>query len=91
MNRLRGILGVLAVVLLPTAAAAQATGSTIAGAVKDAPEGWQTVSPREEIRPQFSFEPASGPQRAGSLVIAADARDGGTEVTLVGSMPIAGW
>jgi predicted amidohydrolase len=47
-----------------------------ADAAVNAPDGWQTASPREEIRPQFSFEPKSGPQRSGSLVIAADAREG---------------
>ncbi len=40
------------------------------------PEGWQTVAPRDEIRPAFSFEPRGGPQGEGSFVVAHDLRDG---------------
>ena len=40
------------------------------------PEGWQTVSPRDEIRPAFSFEPKGGPQKSGSFVVAHDPREG---------------
>jgi predicted amidohydrolase len=40
------------------------------------PEGWQTKSPREEISPEFSFDPAGGPQRTGAWIIAADTREG---------------
>ena len=40
------------------------------------PEGWQQASPREEIRPQFAFWPTGGRDRKGSLVIAADGREG---------------
>ena len=34
-----------------------------------APDGWQAVAPRDEIRPQFSFNPKGGPPREGCLVI----------------------
>jgi len=34
-----------------------------------APDGWQAVSPRDEIRPQFSYNPKGGPAREGCLVI----------------------
>jgi predicted amidohydrolase len=34
-----------------------------------APDGWQAVAPRDEIRPQFSYNPKGGPAREGSLVI----------------------
>ena len=39
-------------------------------------DDWQTVAPRDEIRPAFSFEPKGGPKKAGSLVITHDRRDG---------------
>ena len=40
------------------------------------PEGWKTLSPREEIRPAFSFEPDGGPKHSGSFVITHDPREG---------------
>jgi predicted amidohydrolase len=40
------------------------------------PEGWQTASPRDEVAPQFAFDPQGGPKRTGSLVITADEREG---------------
>ncbi len=40
------------------------------------PEGWRTVSPREEIRPAFAFEPTGGPSGQGSWVIAHGQREG---------------
>ncbi len=40
------------------------------------PEGWRAVSPRDELRPAFSFEPAGGPNGTGSWVITHDGRDG---------------
>jgi predicted amidohydrolase len=39
-------------------------------------DGWATAWPREEIRPEFSFDRHGGPGGAGSLTISADARDG---------------
>ncbi|MFV0442525.1 MAG: carbon-nitrogen hydrolase family protein [Planctomycetaceae bacterium] len=42
----------------------------------DAPQGWETVSPRDEIRPTFQFDEHAGPQRQGGLVIESDARFG---------------
>lgn len=38
--------------------------------------GWQTASPRDEIRPQFEFRPTGGRDGKGSFIIAADAREG---------------
>lgn len=46
------------------------------GGPSDAPEGWQTVAARDEIRPAFSFNPKGGPAGRGSLVIRADEREG---------------
>ena len=40
------------------------------------PNGWQTVAPRDEIRPRFSFEPQGGPTKTGSMVVTHDRRDG---------------
>ena len=34
----------------------------LAGAEVQLPDGWQSVVPREEIRPTFSFEPTGGPE-----------------------------
>ena len=42
----------------------------------DAPEGWRTAAPRDEIRPQFAFNPTGGPDGRGSFVITADAQPG---------------
>ena len=44
----------------------------LAGAEVQLPDGWQSVAPREEIRPTFSFEPQGGPNHAGSMVITHD-------------------
>lgn len=49
---------------------------TLARAAEQLPEGWQTISPRDEIRPTFSFESQGGPKQTGSLVITHDQRDG---------------
>jgi predicted amidohydrolase len=38
--------------------------------------GWKAASPRQEIRPAFSFEPKGGPSGDGSLIITADEREG---------------
>jgi predicted amidohydrolase len=41
-----------------------------------APADWSMQSPREEIKPSFSYLPRGGPGHAGSLVIEADEREG---------------
>jgi predicted amidohydrolase len=41
-----------------------------------APEGWQTASPRDEIRPAFAYAPRGGRSGKGAFVITADAREG---------------
>ncbi len=40
------------------------------------PGGWKAVSPRNEIRPDFSFDASGGSDKSGSLVITHDAREG---------------
>jgi predicted amidohydrolase len=42
----------------------------------DIPSDWKTASPRDEIAPKFTFDPAGGPKKAGALVITADDREG---------------
>jgi predicted amidohydrolase len=46
------------------------------GKVPAAPDGWSVAAPREEIRPEFAFEPAGGPQGQAAWVIKADQREG---------------
>ena len=41
-----------------------------------APDGWQAAAPRDEIRPQFGYEPGGGGDGLGRLIITADAREG---------------
>jgi predicted amidohydrolase len=41
-----------------------------------APDGWATYAPREEIRPNFSADAKGGRDGKGGLVIEADERDG---------------
>jgi len=48
----------------------------ITAALAGVPEGWQPAAPRDEIRPEFSYDPAGGPDGKGSFVIEADAREG---------------
>src|SRR6187549_2152974 len=40
------------------------------------PPGWKTAAPREEIRPEFSFESSGGRRGAGAFIIQHDERDG---------------
>src|SRR5262245_28391529 len=44
--------------------------------VASSPGGWQAAAPRQEISPQFAFNPMGGPKGTGSWAIAADGRDG---------------
>jgi predicted amidohydrolase len=62
----RIMISLLAFLLLPT----------LAQAADEPPEGWQTIAPRDEIRPAFSFEAKGGPKNTGSLVVTHDQRDG---------------
>ena len=41
-----------------------------------APDGWTAAAPRDEIRPDFSFDARGGPDGKGGLVITADRREG---------------
>jgi len=61
------MLAVLATLAAPCAAFAVSEG---------APDGWQAVAPREEIRPEFSYQPHGGADGKGGFVIRCDAREG---------------
>jgi len=50
--------------------------AAIADEGRSAPDGWQPAAPRDEIRPQFDYKPKGGRDGKGSLVIAADEREG---------------
>lgn len=63
------VLGVCGGYLLTSPASSRAAGA-------EDSDGWTAVSPREEIRPQFERRPEGGPDGRGTLVIAADARQG---------------
>jgi predicted amidohydrolase len=41
-----------------------------------APDGWSTAAPREEIRPEFRYDPAGGRSGKGGFVIRHERRDG---------------
>src|SRR5688572_3322417 len=42
----------------------------------NAPAGWQTGAPREEIKPAFSFDVKGGLDGKGSFIIRTDSREG---------------
>jgi predicted amidohydrolase len=70
----------LPVLLLPAAvvgwlALAGPAGQKAAPPVQ-VPDGWTTAAPREEIRPEFAYEPVGGPDGKGAFVIKHDRREG---------------
>ena len=46
------------------------------GRPETAPEGWAAVSPRDEVRPAFGYNPSGGSDRKGGFMITADKREG---------------
>ncbi|MGE0130277.1 MAG: carbon-nitrogen hydrolase family protein [Blastocatellales bacterium] len=48
----------------------------MADGANSAPDGWQTAAPRDEIRPQFDYNPKGGKDGKGALLIIADEREG---------------
>jgi predicted amidohydrolase len=70
-------IGLLAAALAGvTFAAGSWLGIAAETSTKDAPEGWTTAAPREEIRPEFAFDPKGGPGGTPCFVISADRREG---------------
>lgn len=59
------------------------------GKIADAPEGWTVSSPRDEIRPEFAFDPTDGANQKGAFVITADGREG-LDGSWVKTFPIVG-
>lgn len=53
------------------------------------PAGWSAHAPRDEIRPEFSYDPKGGRDGAGAFVISADAREG-LHGWVQKSFPVAG-
>jgi predicted amidohydrolase len=66
------ILGLAICVVIPVSL--RADEPTEAG--KLTPAGWVGQSPREEVRPRFSYDPSGGPNGKGCFVISADVREG---------------
>jgi len=42
----------------------------------EAPSGWSTAAPRDEIKPDFTYNPTGGPDGAGGFVIESGTREG---------------
>ncbi len=57
-------------------AAISSHGVSAAENSSNAPEGWSTKSPREEIQPDFVYLPQGGPDGGGSFVIGGQASEG---------------
>ena len=49
---------------------------SLVSASESVPPGWSAESPRDEIRPEFAWDPSGGPDGKGELVISADDREG---------------
>jgi hypothetical protein len=75
----QGLLRVaIAAMVISGLAAADRTVSLSGSSPKPWPEGWKAISPREEIRPRFAFDPGNGHGGAAALIIVADQREGQT-------------
>src|SRR5258707_10303903 len=46
------------------------------GGAEAAPNGWTTAAPRDEIRPEFGYDPKGGLEGEGCFTIVADRREG---------------
>ena len=55
----------------------------------DAPSNWHAWSPRDEIKPAFSFDTKGGADGKGSWIIEADHREG-LQGAWVGEFPVQG-
>jgi predicted amidohydrolase len=73
MQRVQSIAAVLLLTFIwPACLRSAESGPAPAGA----PPGWSVAAPRDEIRPQFGFEPKGGLDHQGAFVIRADRREG---------------
>ncbi len=73
----------VACVVLPLEAVATAADTALA------PDGWQGMSPRDELRPEFLLALGSGPDPSAGLTIASDDREG-LQGWWQKSVPVAG-
>ena len=64
----------LGITLLVTELAAAANQQS--ALTKTAPEGWEALSPRDELRPQFSYHPKAGPSGENCFAIRTGQLDG---------------
>jgi predicted amidohydrolase len=62
--------------LFATVIALAATLSSLHGSTNIVADGWKSVSIRDEIRPEFTFNPMGGIDSRGVLAIRADQREG---------------
>jgi predicted amidohydrolase len=62
--------------LLALTSLALFTSLGVSAGENGAPEGWTTAAPRDEIRPQFAFDPKGGPNDTACFIIRADQREG---------------
>lgn len=53
-----------------------AASSTPGGEVASAPDGWRAAAPREEIRPDFAYDPRGGPDGKGGFTIVNGPKEG---------------
>jgi predicted amidohydrolase len=52
------------------------SGDSAPGRLANAPEGWKTASPRDEVRPDFGYQADRGRSGKGAFVIQQDSREG---------------
>src|SRR5690349_14206921 len=53
-----------------------AAADTKSPTVQTTPGGWVAAAPRDEIRPEFAYNPHGGPDGQGCLAVTADRREG---------------
>src|ERR1041384_3729007 len=70
MRALKSSASAITVLLLTSAVFTASAKSTAP------PAGWTTAAPRDEIKPEFSYHPAGGPDHRGSFTIESDRREG---------------
>src|SRR5262249_26787279 len=69
--RLAILSALAASVLAPSPFSAGAPARDEPKQTEPGPPGWKGASQRDEIRPQFSFEPKGGPNARGAFIITA--------------------
>ncbi|MCS6852071.1 MAG: carbon-nitrogen hydrolase family protein [Gemmataceae bacterium] len=60
---------------VPNAPSSRSSGSASADSAS-LPEGWAAACPREELRPNFAYDPHGGPRGRGAFLIRHDPREG---------------